>query len=757
MSDEDLLADLLLRWEELHEKGQEPAAEELCRDCPHLAPLLAERIHALKVTSWMEGRDDEGDSQPDPPGPDGPRTLADRYRLDGKIAEGGFAEVWRGYDLELRRTVAVKVPKQGRLPSAERFIAEARRVAGLKHPGVVPVFDVGRDGDSCFIVSEFVEGGSLADRIAKNRPTTQEAARLVAEIAETLAYAHRRGFVHRDIKPGNVLLDHHGRALLTDFGIAYSPDDKGESGSFGTLPYMSPEQVEGKALDHRSDIYSLGVVLYELLTGHLPHEATDPVELRRQIVSGTVANIATEAGIPTAGKSICRKCLSRNQAGRYQDAAQLAQELRRSAFTVRPARTTNRLIGLGAVVLLVLVGLFVVRDILDRAHSPTVAETRRTLASERRAVEWVYSVGGFVNDTNRLDQLAEPWAVRSVYLHRDRCGDRVTDGDLDRLEGLPNLDTLSLGGAKIDGSGLVHLRESRKLTWLSLECTQVDDAGLANLADFSELTYLNLLSTPVTDASVDVLLKLPHLEMIVVSGTKMTEVGVARLRKGLPSCRVVTELKAVLEAALTLGKLHANKKEWDQAEAAFTEAITSNPECAEAYHRRAGIRFNAGKVKESLPDFDTAARLDPKNAEVCMNRGITYLNLLQFEEALTDLRHALELDPDHPEPYRKVLGETYARRAFEQAEAKKWQEAIADFDEAIHFAPNNAGYFDKRGSMHFNLGEFEQARKDFTEAIRLDSNQPTYFLHRGFAYEALGKKDEAAEDYEKGKKQSPPK
>ena len=247
MTDDELLADLLLRWEELHEKGQEPAAEELCRDCPHLAPHLAERIQALKVTAWMERPDDEGGTQPDPPSPSAPRTLAGRYRLDEKIAEGGFAEVWKGYDLELRRAVAVKVPKAGRLLSTERFMAEARRVAGLKHPGVVPVFDVGRDGESCFIVSEFVEGGSLADRIAKDRPSPQEAVRLVAEVAETLAYAHRQGFIHRDIKPGNILIDRHGRALLADFGIARSPDDGAESGavSFGTLAYMSPEQVRG--------------------------------------------------------------------------------------------------------------------------------------------------------------------------------------------------------------------------------------------------------------------------------------------------------------------------------------------------------------------------------------------------------------------------------------------------------------------------------------------------------------------------------
>ena len=165
--------------------------------------------------------------------------------------------------------------------------------------------------------------------------------------------------------------------------------------------------------------------------------------------------------------------------------------------------------------------------------------------------------------------------------------------------------------------------------------------------------------------------------------------------------------------------------------------------------------MNAGKVKESLTDFVTTTRLDPKDADICKHRGIAYLSLLRFEEALADLRHALELDPDHPESYRKVLGQTYASRAYREAQAKEWTKAVADFDEAIRLDPRNADYLDKRGSMHFNRGHTEDARKDFTEAIRLDPKQPPYYLHRGYAHEALGKKDEAAEDYEKGKTPAP--
>lgn len=595
MTDDEILADMLLRWEELHEKGQEASAVELCGECPHLAPLLAERIQALKVTAWMERPDDDGGTQPDPATPSAPRTLAGRYRLVEKIAEGGFAEVWKGYDLELRRAVAVKVPRAGRLLSTERFMAEARRVAGLKHPGVVPVFDVGRDGESCFIISEFIEGGSLADRIAKNRPSPEETVRLVAEIAETLAYAHRQGFVHRDIKPGNILIDRHGRALLADFGIARSPDDGAESGavSFGTLAYMSPEQVEGQGVDHRADIYSLGIVLYELLTGQLPHRGADPVEVRRQIVSGDVAQppaVSKELG------SICLKCLSRKPNDRYQDAGKLAADLRRSGGSSRRSRLL--VVGAAGLLLAAVVGLV-------------------------------------------------------IFLQQHR---------------------------------------------------------------------------PVTEK--------PGV------GTKKEEGE--------------QPAPGTLEAALALGKLHANKKEWDKAEAAFTEAIKLNPECAEAYHRRAGCLFNAGKTKESLADFDVAARLDPKNAEIFKNRGLAYLKLLRTDEAMADLRHAQELDPDHPELYQKAMSLAFAQRGFVKAQAKQTEEAIADMNEALRLDPTNAEVFDKRGSLHFNLKHFKEAVADFTEAIRLDPNQPVYYLHRGFAHEALGKKDEAAEDYRKGKKQPAP-
>ena len=356
--DRELLAEFLLRWEELYDRGQDTPATDLAKDHPDLVPELARRIKALKTVSWITKPIPEPPVSPDAPTSIGAtgRTLGGRYRLEELVAEGGFAEVYRAYDTELQRTVAVKVPKPSRLQSSEAFLAEARRVARLNHDGIVPVHDVGVDGDICFIVSDFLEGGSLADRLSKGRPSTQEAIRWISEVADALEFAHIHGIVHRDIKPANILIDRHGRAKLADFGIAQSSVKTGEfAPSLGTLRYMSPEQLEGKPADNRSDIYSLALVLYELLTGQLPYSSLEPSVVRREIVEGRVRLLPS---VPSPLASCIRKATSRSPHLRHASAIQFATDLRR---IVGPRGMTKiaglllavvALIGLSAIALL---------------------------------------------------------------------------------------------------------------------------------------------------------------------------------------------------------------------------------------------------------------------------------------------------------------------------------------------------------------------------------------------------------------------
>jgi len=326
----ELLAELLLRWEELLERGQDTPASELAKDHPELILQLERRIKALKEIAWLDKPLDD-----DPPGDDSPetpkasvRTLANRYRLDELIAEGGFAQVYRAYDTELQRTVAVKIPKPSKLGSKDDFLAEARRVARLKHDSIVPVHDVGVEGDTCYIVTEYVEGGSLADKLVSGRIPRDQALRWVSEIADALEYAHLNGVIHRDVKPANILIDHHGRAKLADFGIAHSATKTGSfAPSLGTLRYMSPEQLEGKPSDHRSDLYSLGVVLYEVLTGRIPYSSSEPNVLRKEIVLGKPSDWPTD--FPKDIRDICQKALSKSPYQRHASSAHFGAELRR--------------------------------------------------------------------------------------------------------------------------------------------------------------------------------------------------------------------------------------------------------------------------------------------------------------------------------------------------------------------------------------------------------------------------------------------
>jgi eukaryotic-like serine/threonine-protein kinase len=261
------------------------------------------------------------------------QRILDRYRLIERLASGGSAEVWRAHDEQLDRPVAVKRLHAHLLPDSAsrlRLAAEARAAASLSHPGIVGVYDVDVDGDSPALVMELVEGESLAARIARAGPLQPgEAAHVAAEVADALFHAHQQGVIHRDVKPGNVLLARDGRARLVDFGIAHSLAASAErltlTGTvIGTLRSMAPEQLAAGPITPRTDLYGLGVVLHEALTGRAPHPSSTPLVLAEAQRSGP----PPLDGVEPALADLVAACLAYEPENRPQHAGAVAGALR---------------------------------------------------------------------------------------------------------------------------------------------------------------------------------------------------------------------------------------------------------------------------------------------------------------------------------------------------------------------------------------------------------------------------------------------
>jgi serine/threonine protein kinase len=255
---------------------------------------------------------------------------------------GGFGAVYLAHDSQLDRPVAVKVFR-GRPPvpgaESEPLLEEARRLARLRHPGIVTVHDVGMQEGQLYVVSDFLDGPSLREWLRDNHPSWPDAARIAAVVADALAHAHARFTIHRDVKPENILLIAGRSPVLVDFGLALDEAHAGgrEIGVVSGTPwYMSPEQVVGTAhrIDGRTDIYSLGVVLYEMLCDHVPFRSNDLGELLRQVCDDEpqpLRQLVTD--LPPEVERICLKAMAKRPQERYTTATDLAEDLQRLAQT----------------------------------------------------------------------------------------------------------------------------------------------------------------------------------------------------------------------------------------------------------------------------------------------------------------------------------------------------------------------------------------------------------------------------------------
>jgi len=266
------------------------------------------------------------------------RVLAGRYEIASLLGQGGMARVFQGTDRVLDRTVAIKVLSP-QFADDDQFVArfrrEAQAAAGLNHPNIVGVYDTGDQGDVHFIVMEYVEGRTLRDVIRGDGPLLPERAAEIGEaVARALSSAHQAGLVHRDIKPGNIMLTREGEVKVMDFGIARTStgDTLTQTAAIlGTASYLSPEQAQGLSVDTRSDIYSLGCVLYEMLTGRAPFIGDSPVAIAyMHVKEDPVPPSRLNQDVPPTLDSVVLKCMAKNPANRYESAEELRADLERA-------------------------------------------------------------------------------------------------------------------------------------------------------------------------------------------------------------------------------------------------------------------------------------------------------------------------------------------------------------------------------------------------------------------------------------------
>jgi len=670
------------------------------------------------------------------------------YQLQEKLGEGGMGVVYKALDRKLNRFVALKfLPSEiaDRRANLDRFVQEALVLSAVNHPHIATIYDVATVGQQQFLVLEYLPGGTLKAKVERlfssgERLTTKQIVNYARQTAEGLAHAHARGIVHRDIKTSNLMLTEEGSVKITDFGVAKLAGSRFRTvpGSLvGTIAYMSPEQAQGQDVDARSDIFSFGVVLFELITGRLPFEADNDAALLTKIATSPVPELhERRADVPLGLKRIVERALKREPQDRYQRMEELLHDLE----AIRDPASVHTLVHTGTEpgslprptrrVWLAVAALAAVLFALVLALNPSVrnrlAATERIPEAKQLAVLPFRNLGGdpingALSDglmeilTNKLTQLEQLQGSLSVVSAGEVLKERVTSAKEAR----------AAFGANLIITGSVQRSGDRVLV-------------TANLVDTKKQTML---------AASDVEARVEQLSLLQESLVeKVAEMLQLQLRP---------DAKRALAAGLSVvpgaydfylqarGYLQRFDRldDLDSAIAVFDQALARDPAYAlahagkaEAYLRKYQLTKDAQFLAKGRETGLTAIQLNDQLAPVHFTMGLIGAAGADYQHAIESFEKSIDIQPG-PDAYRE-LGRAYDA-------SNRQAEAEATYRKAIQLRPSYwAGYKDL-GVFYQKHGRFAEALPYLQKVVELTPDNYDGYANLGGAYLKLKKHPEA--------------